>query len=212
MHRKVAFSRKFIVALILHRGSLPLIPRHKEDTAHVDFIRMTIANSSAAAMGRAITPHLPLIWRFALSLARRRDVADDLVQATCLRAMEKHAQFDGEGRLEAWCLTICRSIWLNELRAQSVRAAQAIDTVPEAELRSIVPSQEADFCASQVISEMMKLPEPQREVVMLVYVEGFRYAEAAGALGVPIGTVMSRLSAARQKLKWMQDSAESKAR
>lgn len=165
---------------------------------------MKDANKSAAHMGRAVIPHLPMIWRFALSLSRQRDLADDLVQATCLRAMEKHQQFDGIGRLEAWCLTICRSIWLNQLRAQAVRAASAIDTVPAADLQAIIPSSEANIFATEVLSEVMKLPEAQREVVVLVYVEGFRYAEVAQMLDVPIGTVMSRLSAARGKLKWMQ--------
>lgn len=156
-------------------------------------------------MGRALVPHLPLLWRFALSLSRKRDVADDLVQATCIRAIEKHQQFDGTGRLEAWCLTICRSIWLNQIRAQTVRAASAIDTVPEAELRAITPDQDANIFAAEVLTEVMKLPEAQREVVFLVYVEGFRYSEAAGLLDVPIGTVMSRLAAARGKLAWMKN-------
>lgn len=161
-------------------------------------------------MGRALVPHLPLLWRYALSLSRKRDVADDLVQATCLRAIEKHTQFDGVGRLEAWCLTICRSIWLNQIRAQTVRAASAIDTVPEAELRAIVPDQVANIFATEVLLEVMQLPEAQRETVFLVYVEGFRYSEAAKLLDVPIGTVMSRLSAARNKLAWMQgDNAHS---
>jgi len=155
-------------------------------------------------MGRALVPHLPLLWRYALSLSRKRDVADDLVQATCLRAIEKHQQFDGVGRLEAWCLTICRSIWLNNIRAQMVRAASAIDTVPEAELRAIIPEQEANIFAAEVLTEVMKLPEAQREVVFLVYVEGFRYTEAAQLLDVPIGTVMSRLATARSKLAWMK--------
>jgi len=158
-------------------------------------------------MGRALVPHLPLLWRFALSLSRKRDVADDLVQATCIRAIEKHEQFDGLGRLEAWGLTICRSIWLNEVRAQKVRATSAIDTVPDSELRAIIPDQEANIFAAEVLVEVMKLPEGQREVVFLVYVEGFRYSEAAKLLDVPIGTVMSRLSAARGKLVWMQDDS-----
>ncbi|MEJ8560634.1 RNA polymerase sigma factor [Yoonia sp. GPGPB17] len=165
------------------------------------------AEKSAAAMGQAIVPHLPMIWRFALSLSRKRDVADDLVQATCVRAIEKHHQFDGTGRLEAWCLTICRSIWLNQVRGQAVRAASAIDTVPEAELRAIIPDQESNIFAAEVLSQVMKLPLAQREVVFLVYVEGFRYSEAAQMLDIPIGTVMSRLAAVRGKLKWMQNES-----
>lgn len=177
------------------------------NTRPTDIIRIKMKQFSKAEMGQAIVPHLPKIWRFALSLSRQRDIADDLVQATCLRALEKHQQFDGTGRLDAWCLTICRSIWLNELRSRAVRAARAIDTVPEAELAAIIPMQEANIFTAEVLTEVMNLPEAQREAVVLVYVEGYRYTEAAEMLGVPLGTIMSRLSAARGKLKWMNEES-----
>lgn len=173
---------------------------------------MTAKKTSARDMGDALVPHLPMLWRFALSLSRKRDVADDLVQATCLRAIEKRAQFDGSGKLEAWCITICRSIWLNQLRGQVVRASNSIDTVPETELRAMIADQETNIFASEVFTEVMKLPEAQREAVFLVYIEGFRYSEVAALLEVPIGTIMSRLSVARGKLKWMQDDDAVQAR
>lgn len=161
---------------------------------------MTDASKSASAMGRHLTPHLPALWRFALSLTGRPDVADDLVQSTCLRAMEKHHLFDGSGNLVAWTMTILRSIWINQLRATTIRAAQSLDATNEAELAALLPQSESNIFASQVFTQVMKLPEAQRQTVVLVYVEGFRYSEAAKILDVPIGTIMSRLSAARQKL------------
>lgn len=86
-----------------------------------------------------------------------------------------------------------------------MRAARAIDTVPDAELRAIIPDQVSNIFTSEVLVEVMKLPEAQREVLFLVLIEGFRYSEAAKLLNVPIGTGMSRLSAARGKLAWMRD-------
>lgn len=157
-------------------------------------------------MGQAVLPHLQRIHRFALSLTRDRDRAQDLVQATCLRAIEKAHQFDGEGRLDSWCMAICRSIWLNDLRAARVREASAIDDVPEDALKSLLPVAEENIFAAQVLSEVMTLPEAQRAAVMLVYGEGYRYSEAAKILDVPIGTIMSRLSAARGRLAWLKEA------
>lgn len=151
-------------------------------------------------MGAALGPLHPALWRFALSLSGRPDVADDLVQSTILRAMEKHAQFDGTGNLTAWAMTICRSIWLNQLRASTIRAAQSLEVTDDVALTSLLPNAESNIFATEVFTSVMHLPEAQRETVLLVYVEGFWYSEAAKILDVPIGTIMSRLSAARQKL------------
>ena len=150
----------------------------------------------------------PAIWRFALSLSGRPDVADDLTQATCLRALEKAAQFAPGTRLDAWCLTICRSIWLNDLRARTLRDAGQLDRDAE-QVASISPPADVNIFASEVFSQVMGLPEAQRATVMLVYVEGHSYREAAEILDIPIGTVMSRLATARRVLtEWMETPAQ----
>lgn len=151
-------------------------------------------------MGQALTSCMSALWRFALSLSGRPDVADDLVQSTCLRAMEKYDQFNGTGNLTAWTMTICRNIWVNQLRSQTIRAAQSLDATSESDLASLLPDAETNIFRREVLTQVMHLPEAQRETVFLVYVEGFRYSEAAEILDVPIGTIMSRLSAARGKL------------
>lgn len=171
------------------------------------FYSMFSVPISRDALGRALQEHVPAIWRFALSLSRRPDIADDLTQSTCVRALERHAQFDGHGRLDAWCMTICRSIWLNQVRAETIRQAKSIDAVPESDLVALHPGSESNIFATQVFAEVMKLPEAQRQTVLLVYVEGFRYSEAAAILDVPIGTIMSRLSAARGRLKHLNEDA-----
>lgn len=157
--------------------------------------------SSEQAARQAIGTHAKRVWRFALALSGAPDVADDLAQATCLRALERHHQITHTDRLDSWLMTICRSIWLNELRAQTVRRAQALSVTPDAELIASGADAELNIFAREVFTQVMQLPEAQRETVVLVFVEGYTYREAAALLEVPIGTIMSRLSNARKKLK-----------
>lgn len=164
--------------------------------------------NTPAAMAGAVTPHLGSIWRYALSLSGKPDIADDLTQATVLRAMEKHAQFRPDSNLTGWCLTICRSIWLNELRSNAIRKTKSLSSTTE--IQEIVAhfDVETNILAAQVFTQVMELPEAQRETVILVYVEGFKYSEAAEILDVPIGTIMSRLSVARSKLKHLGQAVQ----
>ena len=97
-------------------------------------------NSSAAEMGAALVPIVPRIFRFSLTLTRSVERAEDLTQSTCLRAIEKRHLFDGVGRLDSWCMSICRSVWLNEQRAKTIRRTESIDHVSEAALQALVPA------------------------------------------------------------------------
>lgn len=148
----------------------------------------------------ALKPLVPSIWRFAFSLSGSPDTADDLTQSTCVRALEKQHQFKSGTNLQAWCFTICRSIWLNELRSSTLRKTGTMDAVSEDVLVDLTQNTETNIFARQVFTKVMELPEAIRNTVVLVYVEGYAYREAAEILDVPIGTVMSRLAAARKKL------------
>ena len=97
-------------------------------------------------------------------------------------------------------MTIARRIWLNEMRAQAVRRGNGLVAVEDAALVSPEFSQEANIFLGEVFNAIGALPESQRETVMLVYVEGYAYRQAAHMLDVPIGTVMSRLAAARKTI------------
>ena len=142
---------------------------------------------------------LPRLWRYGLVLARNPETAEDLVQTTCVRALEKSSQFEISTRLDRWLFAILRSIWINQLRGQRVRSGRGVvDT--EALTSDGVREIETNIFAAQVLREVLDLPESQRETVLLVYVEGLTYREAAEVLTVPVGTVMSRLAAARLKL------------
>lgn len=158
----------------------------------------------------ALVAAMPSVWRFGLSLCGRADAADDLVQATALRALERVDQVKDVSNLTPWFLTICRSIWLNELRATKVRQAQSLATTPEVELIGGFSEIEENIFASEVFTEVMSLPEAQRAVVLLVLIEGHGYRAAAEILDVPLGTVMSRLHAARSKLRRFAETPDEK--
>jgi RNA polymerase sigma-70 factor (ECF subfamily) len=156
----------------------------------------------------ALAAHLTRLWRYGLVLSRRRDLAEDLVQATCLRALERADQYRAGTRIDRWLFSILHSIWLNDVRALRVRLGEGqVDS--EATLSFDGAAQiETGVLAAQVLREVAALPEGQREAVFLVYGEGWAYREAAAILDVPIGTVMSRLAAARATLaKHMQADA-----
>lgn len=151
--------------------------------------------------------HLEALWRYGLVLSRNRDTAEDLVQATCVRALERAHQFVPGSKLDRWLFAIERSIWFNELRARRVRQGSG---VIDAEIALVFEGGEAietNILAARVLSEIGRLAEAQRETVLLVYAEGFSYREAAEFLGVPIGTIMSRLAAIREKLSYLSDTA-----
>lgn len=167
----------------------------------IDQVPSDDLNSSEQAVRQAIGAYSRRVWRFALALSGAQDVADDLTQATCLRALERSHQVTHTDRLDSWLMTICRSIWLNELRARTVRKSQGLATTPDAELVAPGTDVEMNIFAREVFTQVMQLPEAQRETVMLVFVEGYSYREAAALLEVPIGTIMSRLSNARKKLQ-----------
>ncbi len=143
---------------------------------------------------------LPKLWRFCLGLTRERPAADDLAQATCLRALEQIDSFKNHQFPDRWLLTVARNIWLNQLKAERVRRGGGFvqDDCPE--LEDLSASPEAGIFISQVFAADMNLPEAQRDTVLLTYVEGYSYKETAAILDVPIGTVMSRLAEARRKL------------
>lgn len=151
--------------------------------------------------------HLRRLWRYGVVLSGSRDTADDLVQATCLRALERAHQFQPGTHLDRWLMTILHSIWLNDVRAAKYRRGEGLVDAETALVFDGAGTMETNISALQVLNHVQSLPEAQRETVFLVYVEGFSYREAASLLDVPIGTVMSRLAAARAKLSTLAPDA-----
>lgn len=144
---------------------------------------------------------LPNLRRFALSLCRRPDLADDLVQITAERAFAARDRFDPATRLDAWLFRILRNAWIDQTRRDRTRGVSVdIADVPEAAVTDGPRETEAQLMLRQTRAAMDELPEEQREVMLLVCVEELSYREAAEVLGIPIGTVMSRLARARLAL------------
>jgi RNA polymerase sigma-70 factor, ECF subfamily len=142
---------------------------------------------------------LPRLWRFALRLTRNPTDAEDLVQRTCVRALERRGQWQTGSVLLSWLFAIMQSIWLNELRVlQRRREGSLSDSeFQDVEFEAHTGDPEHQLLCRQVFEAVESLPEAQRSVMLLVAVEGLGYQEAADVLGVPIGTVMSRLARAR---------------
>lgn len=152
------------------------------------------------AVRDGLAAHLAALWRYGLVLSRNRETAEDLVQATCLRALERSSQFEVGTRLDRWLFSILHSIWINEVRSRAVRQGAGF---VDPEIALVVDGSremETNILAGQLLAEIGRLPEAQRVTVLLVYAEGYSYREAADHLHVPIGTIMSRLATAREKL------------
>jgi RNA polymerase sigma-70 factor (ECF subfamily) len=143
----------------------------------------------------------PRLWRYCMSITGQRDWADDLAQATCLRAIEQADKFEAGTHLDRWMFRMAQRVWLNELRSRKVRIGKGVVPVEDVDLRDDKPDSETNIFARDVLSQVNALPVGQRQSVLLVYVEGFSYKEAADIMEIPIGTVMSRLAAARRTVK-----------
>ena len=151
------------------------------------------------AFTTALIALLPRLRRYALSLCRRDDLADDLVQTAAERAFAARERFDPATRLDAWMFRILHNAWLDTLRRQRTRGSES--DVDEA-LDLAAPGQgpaavEAALTLAAVQRAMERLHPDHRAVLVLVCVEEMSYREAAEVLGVPVGTVMSRLARAR---------------
>ena len=144
---------------------------------------------------------LPRLRRFAHSLARGSADADDLTQATIERALKSRDQWQPGTRLDSWAYRIMRNLWIDTARARSRKSARE---APEEEGLNIGDdpreAMDASLDLKRVMAAMARLPDEQREVVALILVEGFGYREVSEMLGLPIGTVSSRLVRGRTAL------------
>ena len=150
---------------------------------------------------RAIVDEIPYLRRFAWGLTGDRHQADDLVQDCVERALTRLHLFDRTRNLRIWLFTILRNIHINNLRKQSSRGPHVdVGNVPESLL-----SGEAEQFGHVVVSDISKaldrLPPQQKEVLLLISLEQVSYLEAAQILDLPIGTIMSRLSRGRNRMR-----------
>ncbi len=147
-----------------------------------------------------VTDSVPALRRYARGLTHDREYADDIVQDCLERAIRKGSLWKPTGSVRAWLFRILLNIFRNELRGRRRHPSpMPIDALPQ-EL-SMPESQFSRVALAELARAIDLLPIEQREALLLVTVEGFSYAEAAGALGIPIGTLMSRLGRGRAAIR-----------
>jgi RNA polymerase sigma-70 factor (ECF subfamily) len=146
-----------------------------------------------------IVPYIPNLRRYARALIGDREGADDLVQDTLERAVRKFHLWR-PGDLRAWLFSIMHNVFVNQLKARKVAYEVEVDESIAAPMSSVTGTDLMDLDRG-----LAALSPDQREVVLLVALEDMTYAEVGRALGIPIGTVMSRLSRAREKLRRLME-------
>ena len=148
----------------------------------------------------SLEEQLPRLRRYARALTRDTQRADDLVQDTLVRALAKQHLWQEGTNLRAWLFTLMHNQYVNDVR----RAGREGGNIDVSELASVLVAT-TDPTAARRLQEMeqalARLPLEQREAILLIALEGLRYDEAASVLGVPIGTVRSRLSRGRETLR-----------
>lgn len=155
-----------------------------------------------------IEPLIPPLRRYARALLRGRDDADDLVQDTLERALARWHQHRRSASARAWLFTILHNLAMDRLRRRARQGStERIEDVTDARLTTPA-TQTAGIDQRDLLSLIAKLPEDQQSVLLLIGVEDLSYAESAAVLDIPIGTIMSRLSRGRERLRRMLAEGE----
>lgn len=154
-----------------------------------------------------VVSHLEPMTRYARSLARGDAAeADDLVGEALLKALESGASFRPEGNLRGWLLSILHNTFISRRRRDAAEARRRSALAEMTTTHQQPPSQDGQLRLAEVGRALMALPEEQRAALHLVAVEGLSYAEAAVVLGVPVGTLMSRLARGRAALRAWEET------
>lgn len=144
--------------------------------------------------------------RYARSLTRDSAQADDLVHDTLVRALERQGSLRPGTNLRTWLMTVLHNAFIDDQRRRKVEARYA-DALGHIVEEATPPAQEGHVRLAQVREAFQRLPAEQREALHLVTIEGLAYQEAADVLGIPIGTLMSRLGRARAALRTIESGA-----
>jgi len=146
-----------------------------------------------------IVPYIPNLRRYARALVGDREGADDLVQDTLERAVRKFHLWR-PGDLRAWLFSIMHNVFVNQLKARKIAYEVEIDDTIAAPISTVTSTDLMDLDRG-----LAAISPDQREVILLIALEDMTYAEVGRALGIPIGTVMSRLSRGREKLRRLME-------
>lgn len=158
---------------------------------------------------RAILAEIPRLRRYARAMLGNRAAADDLVQDTLERAWVRLSQWRVGSDLRAWLFSIMHNLRVDQLRRPAVSAQSMDEDNFEAPTRA---TQSDALEVRDIESALSELPDEQREILLLVALEEMSYAEIAETLAIPVGTVMSRLSRGRERLRQIMDGQPPAAR
>lgn len=159
---------------------------------------------------RAILAELPRLRRYARAMLGDRAAADDLVQDTLERAWSRIAQWRPGSDLRAWLFGIMHNLRVDQLRRGGL-ATTSLDDEDEAADVPVRPTQTDLLEVMDLETALRQLPDEQREILLLVALEEMSYADIAALLGIPIGTVMSRLSRGRERLRLVMEGRQPSA-
>jgi len=159
-----------------------------------------------ADLAAELEPHIPAVRRYAWSLLRHREAADDLVQDVLERAISRWHFRRKDASTRAWLLTIARNLFLNGVR-QGGRQGRHMP-LDDSEVPAPEPGADRTLIARDALTALQGMREEERSLLLLIGVEDLSYREAAQAFDVPEGTIMSRLSRARARLRQLVEGGE----
>jgi len=160
------------------------------------------------AQQRQLLTWVPRLRRYARALVGNRDDADDLVQDTLERAWARSALWHGVADMRAWLFSIMHNLHVDGVRRPKL-TTMPTDDHPEV---ATAPTQGERLAVLDLQAALDLLPVEQKEIVLLVALEDMAYADVAKTLGIPIGTVMSRLSRGRERLRSLIEGREEPVR
>jgi RNA polymerase sigma-70 factor (ECF subfamily) len=152
-----------------------------------------------------LVDHIPELRRLARLLESDRSAADDLVQETLVRALQKQHLYEPTGAFAGWLATIMRNLFIDRVRRRKIKPEEPVDVLPQA----LEPRSKDDPIDRLTLRDLKvaiaSLPPAQRQVLLLIGVRGHSYEAVAAQLAVPLGTVRSRLFRARETLMRKMD-------
>ncbi len=167
--------------------------------------------SPSTWLGGQIVDHVPALRRYARVLVRTTDQADDLVQDCVERALSRSALYQPDTNLRAWLFTIMRNIAITQTRKEKLRRSYASERMAM-DRRAEAPSQADVVVLKDSLRMMQELSSGEQQAVTLLGLYDLSYEEAANLSGLPVGTMKSRLSRGRQRLRALLDPAEAAGR
>ncbi len=152
---------------------------------------------------KAIAREIPHLRRYARALLRESEEADDLVQDCIERALARLHQWRDRDSPRQWLFTIMHNLHVDEVRKRQRRASSPALRVIDGDPLASEPRQQVHLETKDVLAALHALPDERCEALVLVGVEGFNYRDAAAVLGIPVGTLTSRLARGREQLRAM---------